>query len=123
MDTSAIDFTALAAGVGTAALITVALALGSRGGRRRTWIVAAVTAAALTVVGLVDLMREQPRETHLATAVAGAWLPVLGATGMVLATRRVRPWIRWLMVCATALVLLFLGLFAGAALLPRYLPG
>lgn len=122
MDTSAVDFAALAVGVVAAAAITVALALASRGeNRRRLWIAAGGVTALLIAVGLADLLRETPRETHLATVFLGATSPVLGAAGMIYATRHVRPLSRWSLVFVTALVLLFLGMFLGAAILPRYL--
>lgn len=124
MDTTAIDFTALGAGAATAAVITGVLAVAARGERwGRTWVAAAALAIALIAVGLVDLLRERSRETHVATVLLGVPIPVLAALGMIRATHRVRRWYRWPLVYGTAFLLLFAGLFVGAALLPRYLGG
>jgi hypothetical protein len=124
MDTSAIDFTALVVGVVVAGFITAVFAIATpTPGRRRIWLAAAAITAVLMAVGLADLLRETPRETHVATVILGASLPVLGAVGMIAATRRVRPLSRWALVFVTALALLFVGMFVGAALVPRYLGG
>lgn len=122
MDTSAVDFPALALGVLAAAAITGALWWAvRRGGSRRLWIIAVSVTVALMAVGFVDLMRERPRETHIAAIVLGVPIPVLGAVGMQRAMRRVRPWIRWAVVFLVAFALLFLGLLIGAAIAPRFL--
>ena len=122
MDTSAVDFTALALGVLAAAAITGALWWAvRRGGSRRLWIIALSVTVALMAVGFVDLLRERPRETHIAAIVLGVPVPVLGAVGMQHAMRRVRPWIRWAVVFLVAFALLFLGLLIGAAIAPRFL--
>jgi hypothetical protein len=103
--------------------ITTALLVAHRGdNKRRGWIMSGLVTAVLVAIGAVDLLRESPRETHFATLVFGAGLPVLGATGLIQATRQVRPWIRWLLVFAVTVVLLFAGLVIGATVLPRWLP-
>lgn len=122
LDTSAIDFAALAVGAISAAIITAALAWGARhAGALRVWIAAAAVTLVLAGIGLVDLLRERPRETHIAAILVGVPIPVLGALGLQHAMRRVRPWIRWSVVFLVAFVLVFLGLLIGAAILPRYL--
>lgn len=122
MDTSAIDFHALALGVLASLVITGALAWASRRqGATRLWVTAAAVTAALVTIGLVDLMRERPRETHIATLLVGIPMPVLGAVGLQYAMRRVRPWVRWSVVFLVAFVLLFAGLLVGAAIMPRFL--
>ncbi|MEX2152085.1 MAG: hypothetical protein WD825_02040 [Gemmatimonadaceae bacterium] len=123
MDTAAVDFPALLLATLVAGGITVALILAYRGDNaRRLWIAAGAVALLLLAVGLVDLLRATPRETHLAAPVVGVILPALGAVGMIRGTRRVRPWVRWLLVFATAFVLLFAGLLLGATVVPRFLP-
>jgi hypothetical protein len=123
MDTSALDFPAVALGALIALGITAGLWYAHRAGdNRRTWIIAGAIATLLLVVGLIDLLRAAPRETSLATVFVGAPLPVLGAVGMIRGTRRVRPLYRWPLVFVTAFVLLFGGLLLGAAVLPKYLP-
>jgi hypothetical protein len=122
LDTSAVDFPALALGVLAAGVITGALWWAvRRGGSRRLWIIALSVTVALMAVGFVDLLRERPRETHIAAIVLGVPVPVLGAVGMQHAMRRVRPWIRWGVVFLVAFALLFLGLLIGAAVAPRFL--
>lgn len=122
MDTSAIDFAALALGVVASAAITGAIAWAARHeGATRLWLAAAVVTAILIAIGLVDLLREEPRETHVATVLVGIPMPVLGAVGLQYAMRRVRPWIRWATVFLVAFVLLFTGLLLGAAIVPRFL--
>ena len=124
MDTSAIDFPALAVGLGSAAIITAAVVVAARTQSwRRIWLTAAVVTVVLVALALVNLSGEQPRETHIATVLGGIPLPVLGAVGMVATTRRARPWVRWTLVYVTAVLLLFTGALLGAAVLPRYLPG
>ena len=122
MDTAAIDFPALAIGIVISLVITAAHLWADRGiGRRRSWIVSGVFAALLLALGLTDLVRQTPREIHVATVFVGAALPVLGAQGIIHATRRVRPVLRWPIAFVTTFVLLFSGLLIGAAVLPRYL--
>ena len=122
MDTAVIDFPALAIGFTVSLVITVALSRAERGGdRRRDWIVAGALAALLIAIGLVDLLRETPRQTHVATVLVGVPLPILGALGVIRATRRVRPALRWTVVFSTTFVLLFGGLLIGAAVVPRWL--
>lgn len=121
MDTSAIDFGALGTGVAVALLITSALGWAQLNSWSRVWIVAGILTVVLIAIGLADLLRERPRETHIATVLVGIPLPVLGAVGMQRAMRRVRPWLRWIGVFLTTLVLLFAGILIGAAMLPRWL--
>ena len=121
MDTSAIDFGALGTGVAVALLITAALGWAQLNSWSRVWIVAGILTVVLIAIGLADLLRERPRETHIATVLVGIPLPVLGAVGMQRAMRRVRPWLRWIGVFLTTLVLLFAGILIGAAMLPRWL--
>lgn len=121
MDTSVIDFPALLLAILIAAAIAAALLAAYRGeSNRRAWIVSGVVTAVLLALGAVDLLRRSPREVHILSIIIGAPLPVLGALGMVLATRRVRLWVRSLLVFATALLLLFGGLLLGAAVIPRW---
>ncbi len=122
MDTSAVDLPALLAGIIAAGTITAAVAWGARReGRARLWITAGVVTVVLMAIGFADLMRERPRETHAATWFVGIPLPMLGALGLQHAMRRVRPWIRWSVVFATAFVLLLVGVLLGGAVLPRFL--
>lgn len=117
-----VDFPALVLATTIAAVVATALILAHRGDdNRRGWIVAAALAAVLLALGSADLLRQSPREMHITTVLIGGSLPVLGALGMVRGTRRVHLWVRWMMVFATALVLLFGGLLIGAAVLPRFL--
>jgi len=123
MDTSAIDFPALALALTIALAITVVLWWAYRGGNvRRGWIAAATLTALLLAIGLADVLSATPRETHLATVFVGAPLPAFGAMGMIVGTRRVRPGYRWPMVFATAFALLFVGLIIGATVVPKFLP-
>ncbi len=121
MDTSAIDFGALGTGVAVALLITSALGWAQLNSWSRVWIVTGILTVVRHAIGLADLLRERPRETHIATVLVGIPLPVLGAVGMQRAMRRVRPWLRWIGVFLTTLVLLFAGILIGAAMLPRWL--
>jgi hypothetical protein len=119
---SAVNIPALWLAVAIALAITAVVILAQRGGSpRRGWIAAGALAALLLVLGLVDLQRGAYRDTHLAAPVLGALLPVLGATGLALATRRLRPWLQWTVVFVAAFLLLFGGLLLGAAVLPRFL--
>jgi hypothetical protein len=120
---SAVDLHALVLGVLISAVITASLMMAHRGdgGSRRGWLVAGGVAFLLMVAGSIELLLESPRETHLATWVVGAALPVFGATGIIRGTRRMRPWLRWMIVFLTTFVLLLGGLQLGAAILPRFL--
>lgn len=121
--TDIIDYAALVLAILVAVAITFALMRAHEGGNnRRGWITAGVVAAVLLALGVIDLMTAPLREIPVATVIVGATLPVLGAVGMIQATRRVRPWVRWIMVFATALVLLFGGLLVGATIPSRLLP-
>ena len=121
MDTSAIDFPALALAGTIALAITVSLAWADRSGSsRRPWLVAGALGAVLITIGLVEILTATPREVHVATVLVGIPVPVLSALGLIRATRRVRPWIRWPAVFVATLVLLFAGLLVGAAVVPRY---
>jgi uncharacterized membrane protein HdeD (DUF308 family) len=118
-----IDYAALALGILIAAAITLVLMRAHRGeNSRRGWITAGVVAAILLAIGIIDLMAAPRRELPLATVIVGATLPVLGAVGMIHATRRVRPWVRWIMVYVTTLLLLFIGLLIGATAPSRLIP-
>ena len=120
---STLDLPALTVAVLVAAVITAALMIAHRGERnRRGWITAGVLVLVLVVIGFLDLMRESPREMRPETVVFGAAIPVLSALGLIRATRRVSPWIRWALVFATSLVTLFVGLLVGAAIFYRLVP-
>lgn len=120
---SVVDLPALLVAFVIALAITAVLLRAHRGdNHRRAWIAAGGVAAAVIAVGFIDLALARPRETMFSTVVVGALLPVLGALGMVRATRRVRPWVRWVMVFGTTFLLLFGGLLIGATLASRLLP-
>src|SRR5881409_781780 len=111
MDASVLDVPALLLAVFIAAAIATGLLRAYRQeNKRRAWIVAGVLAAVLTALGAFDLLRQNWHDIHPAAAFVGSALPVLGALGMVRGTRGVRMWLRWPMVFAVALVLLFSGL-------------
>jgi len=121
--TGIIDYAALAIAVLIALGITTALMRAHRDdNHRRGWITAGYLAAALISIGLADLVVAPRHEIPGATVLVGAMLPVLGAVGMIRATRRVRPWVRWLMVFGTAFALLFGGLLIGATVPSHLLP-
>jgi UDP-N-acetylmuramyl pentapeptide phosphotransferase/UDP-N-acetylglucosamine-1-phosphate transferase len=123
MDTSAVDFPALSVMILAAAIITAAIGFAGRdGNQRRRWFAAVAVTIVLIAIGLADLLRESPRETHLATLFIGIPLPVLVAMGTERVTRRVRPWLRWLVVFLVTFVALLSGLLIGAAIAPRFLP-
>jgi intracellular septation protein A len=117
------DVPALLLAIVISAAITAVLAFFARDGRKRDWLIAGAVALVLAVAGVVNLMTETPRETHMATAIAGAILPVAGGMGTIAATRRVRPWLRWLVVFLIAFGLLIAGLLLGASILPRFIGG
>src|SRR5687768_6503560 len=98
MDTSAVDFPALALLILASIAMTAAIGVAGRGdrARRNRWLGALGITILLIAIGLVDLMRETPRETHLATLFIGIPLPVLAAMATERLTRRVRAWLRWL---------------------------
>jgi hypothetical protein len=121
--TDIIDYAALTLAALIAVGITAALMHAHRGdNHRRGWIGAGIVAAVLLAIGVVDLMAAPRHEIPIATVIVGATLPVLGALGMIRATRRVRPWVRWLMVFGTAFVLLFGGLLLGATIPSHLMP-
>lgn len=123
MDNSAFDIPALLLTIVVAAIIAAALVYAHRdGNNRRGWIVAGVLTLVFSAIGALDLLRSSPRETHFTTVIVGVALPVLGALGMIHGTRRVRPWVRWLLTFVTALVLLIGGLQLGATVAARFLP-
>ena len=123
MDTSAIDFPALLTMIVAALGITAAIGFAGRGGSRsRRWLGALGVTIALVAIGLADLLRESPRETHLATLFIGIPLPVLAAMATERLTRRIRVWLRWLIVFLVTFVALLSGLLIGAAIAPRFLP-
>lgn len=122
MGNSALDVAALVIGVVVALAITGALAWSLRDGSvRRGWITAGVLFLVLTALGVVDLLRYSPRETPFSTVIVGFAVPVLGATGLLIATTRVRPWIRYAATFVVAFLLVFAGLLLGATL-TRWLP-
>lgn len=122
MDTGAIDSAALALALGVTLIIDVALGWSERDAiPRRSWLMAAALAAVLMTIGIVEVLTAQPREVHVATVFIGVPLPILGALGLIRATRGMRPWVRWPIIYASTLVLLFVGLLIGAAMVPRYL--
>jgi hypothetical protein len=122
MGSSAVDFIALGTGAAVALLITVGLGLALRDDNtRRGWIVAGALFAVLCAIGIVDLLRHSPRETHFSNVVIGFLVPVLGTLGILRGTRRVRPWIRWVVAYLTAFLLLFAGFLLGATF-ARFLP-
>jgi hypothetical protein len=122
MGNSAVDFLALGAGAGVALVIAAGLVLALRGDdARRGWIAATALFAALVALGVVDLLRHEPRETRFSNGAIGIALPVLGTLGILRGTRRVRPWIRWILAFLTAFVLVFAGFLLGAVL-ARFLP-
>jgi hypothetical protein len=118
-----VDVPALLLAIAVSGAITAVLAFFARDGRRRDWLVAGGVALVLAAAGVMNLMTESPRETHVATAIAGAILPVAGAMGPIAGTRRVRPWLRWLVVFLIAFGLLIAGLLIGASILPRFIGG
>jgi len=118
-----IDYAALVIAALIALGITAALMRAHRDdNHRRGWLTAGYVAAALISIGIADLVAAPRHEIPGATVLVGATLPVLGSVGMIRATRRVRPWVRWIMVFATAFVLLFGGLLIGATVPSRLLP-
>lgn len=122
MGNSALDVTALVIGVVVALAITGALAWAVRGGsHRRAWITAGILFLALVALGVVDLLRYSPRETLFSTVIIGFAVPVLGATGLLLATTHVRPWIRYPVTFLITFLLVFAGLLLGATL-TRWIP-
>ncbi len=123
MHDSALDVSALLVTLAVAVVVAASMILAHRGdNHRRAWIVAGIVTLVLCALGVIDIMRVTPRETRVSTVVTGVALCVLGALGMVRGTRRVRPWLRWLMTVATALVLLLGGLLIGATLVSRLAP-
>ena len=118
-----VDIPALLLAIAISAAITAVLALYARNGQKRDWLIAGTVALVLVMIGVANLMTESPRETHIATAFTGAMLPVAGAMGIIAATRRIRPWLRWLVVFVLTFVLLILGLMLGASILPRFIGG
>src|SRR5688500_8175243 len=108
MGNSALDVTAVTIGALIALAITGTLAWALRDGSlRRGWIVAGIVFAVLTALGVVDLLRYSPRETAFSTVVIGMAIPVLGALGLLIGTKRVRPWLRYAVTLIAAFVLLF----------------
>lgn len=120
---TSVDIPALLLAIAISAAITAVLALYAREGRKRDWLIAGAAALVLTAIGVANLMTESPRETHIATAFTGAMLPVAGAMGIIAGTKRVRPWLRWLVVFVLTFVLLVSGLLLGASILPRFIGG
>ena len=122
MGSSAVDFIALGTAAAVALVIVVVLALALRDDRpRRGWIVAGLLFAALCALGIIDLLRYSPRETTFSNVVIGFLVPVLGTLGIMRGTRRVRPWIRWVVGYLTAFLLVFAGFLLGATV-ARFLP-
>jgi hypothetical protein len=120
MNASALDIPALLLALVVAVVVAASLIIAHRGGNRRGWVVAGVLALALVGLGAADIQRAEPRETHVSTVATGVLLSVLGSLGMVRGTRRVRPWLQWLLTVLAALVLLLAGLLLGAAFVSRF---
>lgn len=120
---TSVDLPALLLAIAISAAITAVLALYAREGRKRDWLIAGAITLVLTVTGVANLLTESPRETHIATAFTGAMLPVAGAMGIIAGTKRVRPWLRWLVVFVLTFALLVSGLLLGASILPRFIGG
>jgi uncharacterized membrane protein HdeD (DUF308 family) len=108
---------AIAAGVAT-----VLLRYESRELVRRGWIVAGILTLVLLAIGALDLFRRPWPDVKFSTVLIAALFTVLGTKAMVHATRRVRPWLRWLLAFVIALVMLFGGLLTGATGVSRLLP-
>lgn len=119
----AVDVAALTVAIIIAGAITAVIALFADTGTRRDWVVGGSLVLLLVAVAIANLSRETPRETHIATAILGPGLAVAGAMGIARATRRMRPWLRWVIVFLFALLLLLGGLLLGAAVLPRFIGG
>lgn len=122
MDTGSIDYAALSLALAIVLVVVVALAWADRDALpRRSWLMAAALAAVLMTIGIVEVLTAKPREVHVAAILIGVPSPILGALGLIRATRRMRPWVRWPVIYVSTLVLLFAGLLVGAAMVPRYL--
>lgn len=122
MGNSALDVTALVIGAVVALVITGGLGWAVRDGTvRRGWLAAGALFAVLTLLGVVDLLRYSPRETAFSTVVIGMAVPVSSALGLLLATKRVRAWLRYTVVYLASFVLIFAGFLLGATL-TRWLP-
>ena len=122
MGSSAVDFIALGTAAAVALVIVVVLALALRGGdTRRGWIAAGALFTVLCALGIIDLLRHAPRETMFSNVVIGVLAPVLGTLGIMRGTRRVRPWIRWVVGYLMAFLLVFAGFLLGATV-ARFLP-
>ena len=123
MNSSPFDLAAVVVALLVAITIAGTLIVAHRGERhRRGWLAAAALFLGLGALAAIDLLRASPRESHLGAALSGILFAVLGTLGMVRGTRRVRPWLRWLMCTVSALVLLLAGLMIGAAFVSRVVP-
>jgi hypothetical protein len=123
MSLTAVDFVTLLIAVAIAAVVaTTLLRFDSRVLVRRGWIIAGALTLALVALGGVDLLRQPWPDVKFSTVVIAALFTVIGTKGMVQGTRRVRPWLRWLLAFVVALVLLFGGLLTGATGVSRMLP-
>jgi len=124
MQLSAADTVTLLIAVVLAATVTTTLLAAARSpldASRRTWLAAGALSLVLITLGVLDVYTRTPREVALSTIVIAATIPVLGTVGMIRGTRRVRPWLRWLIVFVTAFLLLFASLLLGASYLSRML--
>ena len=120
---SAVDVPAVLVAALLSAGITAALMRFADKGTHRDWLVAGGVALAVFAVGMIDLMRETPRETVWATWIFGAAFPVAISTGILHATRSMKPWQRIPLLFLTALLSLFAGLLFGSSVLPRFFGG
>jgi hypothetical protein len=113
---------ALVLAVVIAASVTTTLIMSERPfDHRRIWRAGGILAVVLIALGLLDVFTRSPRELTPSVIVLGAATPILGSIGIIYGTRRVKPWVRWILVFVTAFLLLFVGLIFGATTTARYL--
>ena len=114
--------TLLIAAVIAAAIASTLLRFDSREQVRRGWIVAGILALILVALGAVDLYRQPWPDVPFSAVIIAALFAVLGTKGIVHGTRRVRPWLRWILAFVIAYLLLFAGLLTGATGTVHMLP-
>jgi uncharacterized membrane protein YfcA len=105
-----------------AAIATVLLRFDSRVDVRRGWIVAGILTLVIVTLGAIDLFRQPWPDVPFSAVIIAALFAVLGTKGIVHGTRRVRPWLRWLLAFVIAYVMLFAGLLVGATGTVHVLP-